>query len=316
VSARTGIASKDTRLGIGLGLVSAVGFSLGPIFAISLYQLGFDWAPVLAWRFLLAALISWVAVLALPRSRTELLTIDHHRAGLLVFLGVLFVGSTSTYYAALVFVPASVAVLLVNLSPALVAIFSLRLGAPLRGIRAWTGLAVAVCGAALAVVGPEISLDPAGVVLATCSAVLYAVWAMFAARSAGERRGARAEGISSGPAVAVMFTSTAAILMLLVWTRGESLSLAGMTPEGAAYLIGFALVGSIVGIQASYASAARIGASRAAVFVTAEPIITIGLAAVFLDERLTLIQATGAVLVILGILLVRFDLRSLREICA
>lgn len=303
----------ETSAGISLGLVSAFGFALGPIFAILLYRLGFDWAPLLAWRFMIAAGVAWIVAFAVPAYRRDLWSISRQRLVGLIGLGILFVGSATTYYAAIVFVPVSVAVLVLNVSPALVAVFSLRLGLRLHGLKAWTALAVSIIGAILAVLGPDIRIDPLGVALAFASAVLYAAWAMFAARSAGERREGRVDGTSSGAAVPVMFTATAVVLVALVALGPDSMSLAGMTATGWLYLLGFAIIGSIVGIQASYAAAARIGASRAAILLTAEPIFSVALAAAVLDERLTPLHLLGGVLVIGAILLLKVDVTVLRD---
>jgi drug/metabolite transporter (DMT)-like permease len=300
----------DVRLGTLLGLLSAFGFASGPIFAVLLYRQGFEWTPLLAWRFLIAAGVAWVVVAAVPAYRAEFRALASGQVRLLVGLGVIFVGAAATYYAALVYVPVSVAVLVVNLSPGIIAIFSIWLGFSLQGWRAWGALGIATLGAVLAVLGPTGAMDLRGVGLAMLSAVLYAFWAILAARSAGERKDSRVEGTSSGLAVAIMFTATALSLVVLVFAQGNTMSLPGLSWEGLAYLLGFALIGSILGIQASYASAARLGASRAGVFMTAEPIFTIFLAALLLGETMTPIQLLGGILVVSGILLIRTSLNQ------
>jgi drug/metabolite transporter (DMT)-like permease len=303
---------RERAIGTALGVVSALGFASGPIFAILLYRLGFEWAPILAWRFVIAAVVAWSVALLVPAYRRDLRELGRKQFAALIALGFLFVGAATTYYAAIVYVPASVAVLVVNLSPALIAVISLRLGLGLQGWTPWLALVIATLGATLAVIGPEIPLNVLGIGLAAASAVLYAIWAMFSARSAGERRGRRVDGTSSGAAVAIMFSATALALMVLVVIRGESLSLAGMSPLGWVYLSGFAVIGSILGIQASYAAAARIGASRTGILLTTEPIFTVALAAAVLGEELTPLQLLGGVLVVVGIMLLRVDLRGLR----
>ena len=40
-------------------LVSAAAFGSGPLFAKPAYALGLGWLPLLAWRFTLAACLSW-----------------------------------------------------------------------------------------------------------------------------------------------------------------------------------------------------------------------------------------------------------------
>ena len=310
MNTRSDHTTAGAGVGVALGLISALGFAAGPIFAILLYRLGFDWAPLLAWRFLIAAGLAWLVAVVVPVYRRDLATLPTREIAKLVALGILFVGSATTYYAAIVFVPVSVAVLVLNVSPALIAVFSLRLGLRLRGRQAWAALVVSMVGAFLAVVGPDIAIDLLGVSLALASAVLYAVWAMFAARSAGERRDGRVEGASSGAAVPIMFTATAVVLVGIVVIGPDSMSLAGMPAVGWLYLLGFALIGSLAGIQASYAAAARIGASRTAIVLTTEPIFSVAMAVLILEETLTPLHFLGGVLVVTGVLLLRIDLRS------
>lgn len=301
----SGAGTPDVRLGTFLGIVSAFGFASGPIFAVLLYQRGFNWLPLLAWRFIIASCLAWAIVGLVPVYRSELRTLSRRRVSLLLTLGLLFVGAAATYYLALIYIPVSVAVLVVNLSPAIIALFSIWLGFRLQGWRAWGALAIATVGAVLAVIGPTARIDLRGIGLVVLSAIVYALWATFAARSAGERKGSRVMGTSSGPAVAIMFSAAAVILTTIVLIVHGSMSLDGLRVDGMVYLLGFAIIGSTLGLQASYASAARLGASRAGIFMTAEPVFTIVLAALFLGEGLTAVQLVGGALVTLAILLIQ-----------
>jgi drug/metabolite transporter (DMT)-like permease len=58
-------------------------------------------------------------------------------------------------------------------------------------------------------------------------------------------------------------------------------------------------------VQAFYAGSRRIGAARAALVSTVEPVYTITLATLLFGERLTLVQVLGGALVIGAVLLVQ-----------
>src|SRR5262249_47355370 len=149
-----------------------------------------DWLTLLFWRFLIAAAVSWVWLLAVPANRAALHRLSPQRIAVLCVLGIFFVLNSGTYYAALETVPASLAALIVYLYPALVAVLTLRFGHRLEGRRAWIALAVASAGVLLSVGGiPEGAAPPlSGLILTIASPIFYAVWIVAAARLGGERR--------------------------------------------------------------------------------------------------------------------------------
>ena len=74
--------------------------------------------------------------------------------------------------------------------------------------------------------------------------------------------------------------------------RGESLPVGAAVP---ALALG---VASAVAFVALYAAISRLGSSRAAVATMLEPVTTVVLGAIFLDEDITLRIALGATLVV------------------
>ena len=75
MNTRSDHTTAGAGVGVALGLISALGFAAGPIFAILLYRLGFDWAPLLAWRFLIAAGLAWLVAVVVPVYRRDLATL-------------------------------------------------------------------------------------------------------------------------------------------------------------------------------------------------------------------------------------------------
>jgi len=63
------------------------------------------------------------------------------------------------------------------------------------------------------------------------------------------------------------------------------------------------VVATFVAIQTFYAGARRIGAARAALTATVEPLIIVTLAWIFLDQRLSPIQLAGAALIVIGVVI-------------
>jgi len=227
-----------------------------------------------------------------------------------VALGVLYVGNSSTYFAGLETVSASLAALIVYIYPALVAVLSLRLGRRLEGRRAWGALALALAGVALAVRNIDVSreaLPVPGLILMVASPIIYSVWIVLAARLSGEGRsevGRDAEaGANPTAAGAVMLSATAAVFWASALATGRPV-LPGEIPAAAwGGIAGVGIVSSFIAVQAFYAGAHRIGAARASIVSTVEPIWTIVLANLLFGELLAPLQLVGGAMILAGVVI-------------
>src|SRR6185369_5454994 len=301
---------RAAAIGVALTVISAFSFGSGPLFAKPVYADGVGWHVLMAWRFLIGAGLAWAWLLARERSRAGLRRMRRRDLAVAVGLGVLYTGNSATYFAGLETVSASLAALIVYIYPALVAVISLRMGQPLRGGRAWAALGLALAGVVLAVGSPSTAASTpstSGLLLIIASPVIYAVWIVLAARLSGEDRedvgrdsGAGVDPIAAG---AVMLTATATTLWLSALAIGRPV-LPSQIPATAWFgIAGVGLVSTFIAVQAFYAGAHRIGAARASLVSTVEPIWTISLAALLLGESLTSIQLFGGALIIGGVVL-------------
>jgi drug/metabolite transporter (DMT)-like permease len=313
---------RVSRQGIGIALVvvSAIGFGSGPFFAIGAYDAGMSAIPIVFWRFLFAALVSWAFVLAFPANRSALHALTRPRVLALLFLGVLYAGNSGTYVASLQTVPVSLSAVIVYLYPAIVAVLSMRFGRSLDSRRAWLALCVSMVGVALAVgATPPSAMPPlSGLILAFSSPVIYAIWIVCSARLAGERRSideppmippGDAEAAEeqpdvpdAAPAAALMTTATCAAFAVIGLVFGAPIRPVAVAPGAWPPLIGFGIF-SAVAVQAFYAGVRRIGGARASLLSTVEPVYTIALASLLLGQVLTPLQVVGGVLVIGGVIL-------------
>ncbi len=314
-TARRGIGASrallDNRraLGIALVIVSACGFGSGALFAKPAYEVGVDWLTLLAWRFLFGAALSWAWVLARSAHRAALRRLSWPAVVVSLALGVLYVGNSGTYFAALETVPASLAALIVYIYPAVVAVLSLRFGRRLVGARAWFALALALLGVVFALGGIDSSNAPpaTGIILTVASPLIYACWIVLSARLGGERSdrlGSETdEGAHTAVAAAFMMSATAAAYWIGGLTVGHPLVPAAIPTAAWPSLVGVGVVSTFLAIQTFYAGAKRIGAAQAALVSTVEPLYTIGLAAILFGERLGPVQLLGGALIIAGVLI-------------
>jgi drug/metabolite transporter (DMT)-like permease len=300
---------RATLVGIGLTVVSAFAFGSGALFAKPVYAEGVGWHPLMAWRFLVGATLAWGWLLLNAGARAGLLRMRRRDIAVAIALGVMYTGNSGTYFAGLETVSASLAALIVYIYPAIVAVISLQVGHPLHGRRAWGALGLALGGVALAVgnIGDMAGSQVSGLLLVAASPVIYAVWIVLSARLSGEgRAGAGADagrGVDPLAAGALMLTATA----LTYWLSALALGLPvlpSQIPNGAwVGLIGIGIVSTFIAVLAFYAGAHRIGAARASIVSTVEPIWTIVLASILFGERLEPLQLIGGGMILAGVVI-------------
>lgn len=296
-----------------LVVISAFGYGSGPLFAKWIYPTGFDWLDLLAWRHFLAALILWAIVLLLPVGRSALRLITLRR-GLTAFgLGVLFVANASTYFASLTWIDASLAGLMTYSYPAIVAVLSIFFAQAPSGLRPWIALVIATSGVVLGVGGISAGNEPAliGLVLGVASPIIYSCYIILAARLGGESRsGTGASGGGGIPplaAVPLSLTGTAFGVCALRLAIGRELLPLPIPSDALLPILGVATIAGIVPIGAFYAGAQRLGAARAALVSTVEPVYTIVAAGILFGERLTPTQLMGGALILGAVLVAEWE---------
>jgi drug/metabolite transporter (DMT)-like permease len=300
---------RAAAVGIALTVVSAFAFGSGALFAKPVYAEGVGWHPLMAWRFLVGAGLAWAWLLVNPRLRSALRRLRRRDLAVSIGLGVMYTGNSATYFAGLETVSASLAALIVYIYPALVAVLSLQVGQPLRGRRAWGALGLALAGVALAVGNIDGATAPplSGILLIAASPVIYSVWIVLSARLSGEGRtrvGADAgAGVDPLAAGAVMLSATAATYWLSALALGRPV-MPDQIPPGAWFgLIGVGIVSTFIAVLAFYGGAHRIGAARASIVSTVEPIWTIVLASVLFQESLGPLQLVGGAMILIGVVI-------------
>lgn len=264
--------------GIGIAALAAIAFGTLAIFAKSAYDVGARPLPLLATRFALAALLL-MAFRRLGRRAA-----DDAPAGRmsLAALGVAYALESALFFAALERAPATVVTLVFYSFP----LWTTLLGIATKLERFRSDLVVALvlglAGIALIFSVPQTSLaGPLLALLAAFAVTGYLLMAQIVTR-----------GVE--PLRAATFTSAAAAASLAMASvaTGQGLPLAALPAAGG---LGVASALAFAGL---YAAIRRIGATRAGIAMMLEPVTTVILAALLLDEELTLRIALGALLVV------------------
>lgn len=300
---------RQRLVGVGLVLVSAASFGSGALFAKPVYGAGVDWLTLLAWRFLIGASLAWAWLAISSQRRAGLHQLSRRRVAIALGLGIIYAGNSSTYYAALETVSASLSALIVYIYPAVVAVLSIRIGHRLVGRRPWLALVMALGGIGLALGGiPAGHVPPlVGLVEAVASPLIYSVWIVLSARYAGERTdrvGIDADGgASASVATALMMTATAVVLWSIALAVGRPIQPDRIPVAAWPGILAIGIVCTFLAIQTFYAGTRRVGAAQASLISTFEPVWTISLASILFGESLGPIQLVGGALVIGGVLL-------------
>ncbi|MGW4400416.1 EamA family transporter [Amycolatopsis nivea] len=285
-----------TARATGLSLVSWVLFaSSGPL-AKAVLDAGWSPAAVTAVRIGLAAVLLTPGV-ALLRLRA----LRFRRAELWLPLGYGLLGVAGVqlfFFVAVSRIPVAVAMVLVNLSPVLVALWVRVVRRTRLSAAVWLGIALAIAGLVLiAGLGPGAKLDFLGIAAGLASAVCSAGYFLL-----GER-GARRHDPLGMTAAGLVIGAVATVAVSLLWTlkiAANPVSLGGATiPVWLALLI-LAVFGTVLPYLAGLHALSGLPVTLAGLLALAEPLVAALLAWLLLGQELEPTQLLGAAMLLGG----------------
>jgi drug/metabolite transporter (DMT)-like permease len=139
------------------------------------------------------------------------------------------------------------------------------------------------------------TLNPEGVAWGLAAAGIYSVYIIAGARFT--------KGLSPIFVSAVIISSAA--LVYLVWSAIAGELHLDLTWQAWLWTIAIALVCTVLAIVTFFAGLAKVGPSRAAIVSTLEPAVTVGLAALVLQESVSLEQLLGGALILSAVVLLQ-----------
>ena len=271
-------------MGVGLGVVSALCFGTLGIWGKLGVGAGLSSFGLLAWRFGLVALV------LLPLTGRGLTL---RRRLPLLGVGLIYTGATTCYFAALSRVTAGTTSLLLYLAPAFVVLFAWLAGRRPDGARLGAvGLTALGLGLVVGIPGTG-DHDPLGLLLAVGSGALYAAYLLASERWL--------QGVAPLASTAHMALVSGLFFTALAAARGTL-----RVPDTAAQwgvVLGMALVSTLIAVPTLYGAVARLGAARASLIGTLEPLFTVLLAGPILAEPLRTGVLLGGALILAGAVL-------------
>lgn len=293
------------RQGILYILAAVTGYAFLPTLVKQIQAAGLPPLDIATWRFVFATLIIW-PLIALRSQRASHAPLPRLR---LLLLGIMMAGAALTAFYGLERLPASTLIVLFYTYPTMVAVISLFLGERLP-LQAWLALALTLVGVVLTVPDFGMSLEAAtaeggsplveGVALALMNALLVAVYFVLNNRML---RG------HTGLAQASAWVITGALLTMMAVTLLRREVTLPADPSTWLYLLALAGVSTVMPIFCLTFGIQKLGASKAAIMGTIEPVLTILIAAVVLGERMLPEQLLGGLFVLLSVVLLQVPLR-------
>lgn len=276
--------------GILLILASAACFGSMALFAQWTYAESVTPGTLLFLRFGAGALLigAWVNWRRIPLPRGRAL------AGY-AFLGMLYAAMAWSFFSALQYAGSGLVALLLYTYPLFVALIAAILGLERLGRTEVVAIAIAAGGLLLALGGDTAGSRPLGITLGLASGVIYAVYILV-----GSRLGDATHPLA---AAFVVLLSGAACHGIAGGVGGFAFP---TSDSGWLAALAIGIFGAALAIPAFFAGLSRVGPTRASVLSTLEPVVTIVLGVLFLNERLGAAQLFGGFAVLAAaILLVR-----------
>jgi len=298
--------TRAQRDGILFVILAAVAYALLPILAKVIYaDPVLEPLDVLTWRFMFAAPAVWIAVkLIRPAPQPP----DFSRVKMMG-MGVIFACIAACAFFALKIVSASLYTALLYTYPAMVAILSAMLGERLP-VRGWVALGITLIGVLLTIPADSgvetVSAPLIGIIFCLFNAFLYAIYLVI--------NGRLLKGQGQAAAHISLWSITGALLALIVVSPFHGLTLPTL-PSAWAGLAALGVISTVVPSFAMLAGVARLGAARASILSTSEPILTVILALILLPkEEMTVIQLLGGVLIIISVIVLEMRPASVQSV--
>jgi drug/metabolite transporter (DMT)-like permease len=273
-------------IGVFLIIVSGISFGAMAIFARLAYEAGTNPITLLFLRFGIASICMLFIMLArgipLPRGRILL--------GLVLMGAVGYVGQAFCYFTALTLTSAGLVSLLLYLYPAIVTVLALMILKEPFSKKKIIALVFALVGSALTI-GPAGGGKPLGIILSLCAAFIYSVYILV-----GSKITKQGTAIQSST---VIIASAAIVSGGLVTIQGPAFP---TTFSGWTSVSAVAIISTVLAIITFLAGLERVGPTNASILSTIEPITTVILAMLVLDEAITPLRIAGGMMILFAVI--------------
>jgi drug/metabolite transporter (DMT)-like permease len=300
-----GARPAGDRLGASLVVLAAFCFAtLGPTSRFA-FAAGVDALTLVTWRAVIGGLLVVVVALVLARFgqvvARSFREIPRRQLGMNVFAGLTNALLNLTVLLAITRISVGLALLVFYTYPAMVAVVSTVLFKErLDGTR-WAALIVSLVGLVLVLIGAGQvgQLDPLGVALAFAGGLCQVVYALSARHGFPSVPAPQAAGVTFAVAAAAYVTGA------VVVGNAGALDTPFASSQALIPVLWAGTIGAGIPTMAWIIGIRLLGAPRAAIISTLEPVVGVALAAILLAEVPTPLQIVGGAFIVVAAIVVQ-----------
>ncbi len=269
--------------------ISAFMYATLPILTKLAFQNGLSPSSAIFYRYLFAFILLFIYLKSYKKETVIIPSLK------VIVQGLFLVAGSVSYFYALQSIAASTGSIIFFTHPIIVAVLAILIYKEKINVKLAAGLFLALMGIILVsgIFSASVTIAPFGLMLAMISSICYACFALL-----GQSNVAQASPI----ALTATFTLTGALIVPLIFFRDMHF-ITSLTWPQVLICLTMALFNTVLSISFYLKGMKLIGATRASLISSLEPVLTVILAMLLLNEVLSLLEAAGAVLVLISLYL-------------
>lgn len=268
-------------------LISTLGFSLYPILGRYVFDGGASLVTVVFGRFAIAAVFFWTITIwreGFPRLPLKTWLTLWGMGGIGYSL------QAGLYISSIQYIPASLASLLLYAYPMIITVIAVLIKQEVFSRFKFVGLILSTFGLVLVLGLAFHGINSFGIILALGAAFIYSIYILIGNNILK----------TASPLVSTTIISTSAALtygLIGLPIGGFTWNLSWGTWIGIG---GIAVFSTVIAMLTFFEGIKRIGPTSTSIISMTEPLMTVVLAVILLNENITLLQATGGLFVVVG----------------
>ncbi|ARU60853.1 hypothetical protein CBW65_06900 [Tumebacillus avium] len=290
--------------GVLLMCLSATGFAVMPILAVFAHEGGANIATTLFLRFAFAGVFFYLCLRWNKRFQVSIT--KKQWAALFLCGGVIYALISTLYFASLNYISGSLATLMLYTYPIFVVILSGLIEKEVFPRKVIFSILLAFAGMTLVIGASYGAINTVGLLLAISASVGYAIHIVLMNRVVKQLPAFLTTGL------VILFT---ALVQLMIGLTTGSLDFHFDTMAWAS-ILGLTAASTILALLTFFAGLQLVGSTNASMLSMLEPILTIVLSVIILDESFTLLQMIGTLIVLFGAFVVVRNQSTKREIAS
>ncbi|HOC08653.1 MAG: EamA family transporter [Clostridiales bacterium] len=280
-----------------LVILAAFFYGINVVISKTAYTEGANPMFVLAMRFLIASVLLWSYNLV-SKGRESARASAGQLKVLVIIGGAVYAAFSMFYYNSINHIPVSLASVIFYLYPVVVNVFMITVIGERVVPRQILALIMATLGCFLMVWSPVSDYNVLGILLAFGACFSFSTYLILLDSKF-------AESLKSlEPLTVTAYITSAAAITLLASALLTGSLWAAVTPKAWLAVLASAFFSTFLSNLLFFTGLRETGSSRASILSTFEPVVSVALGVIMLDEVLTLFQFSGVAMIIVAVIII------------